>query len=449
MAKIHKYIDLSNLPRTGNKINWKNSIGCKVYFEYKSENGYVIIHDYDSVKRIISYNYKNKEYNQSLSGFTQVQFNNIVDDKSLNGDFRFNIGCVIKDNQRDMIIINQEKKGYRKYYTYKCNKDGYIGSIYEYDLINGVKCSCCDGKSVVKGVNDIATTNPEILKYLENIEDGFKYSKGSGRFVNFKCPDCGDIKSMRVVDLCKNGFSCNKCGDNISYPNKLMYNILQQLNIEFQSEYSPEWIKPKRFDFYIPSKNLIIEMDGYFHTNIHQLGKRTLEQHIEDDVIKDTECENHGIKIIRIDCDYNKKRYRLKYIKNSILNSELKNFINLDQVDWLECDKYSLINKTKEFCEFYEENKFNKTIGEMCEIFKIGRDTGTKYLQRGSKHNWCKYIPREKRVKVVELNEEFPSVNNCCNELSRRFDVNFSVASVLRRLKDSKEYKGFHFEYVS
>ena len=40
--------------------------------------------------------------------------------------------------------------------------------IDEFHLLNRKQgCSCCSGKTVVKGINDIATTNPEIIKYLK------------------------------------------------------------------------------------------------------------------------------------------------------------------------------------------------------------------------------------------------------------------------------------------
>ena len=44
-----------------------------------------------------------------------------------------------------------------------------------------------------------------------------------------------------------------------------MTNFLIQLDIDFISEYSPDWIDLKRYDFYIPSHSMIIETDGLQH----------------------------------------------------------------------------------------------------------------------------------------------------------------------------------------
>ena len=51
-------------------------------------------------------------------------------------------------------------------------------------VTKGKKCAVCDGRQVQRGINDIATTHPSFTTpnldaYLENPEDGFKYSRGS------------------------------------------------------------------------------------------------------------------------------------------------------------------------------------------------------------------------------------------------------------------------------
>ena len=119
---------------------------------------------------------------------------------------------------------------------------------------------------------------------MVNKEDAYKYTKCSNKKVYVKCPDCGSIKKdkVRINDLYRYGFSCKKCGDNISYPNKFMYNILDQLNIDFIPEYSPEWLGRKRFDFYIPSLSLIIEMDGGLGHGKRELRKENNSLEIDE-----------------------------------------------------------------------------------------------------------------------------------------------------------------------
>lgn len=41
-----------------------------------------------------------------------------------------------------------------------------------------------------------------------------------------------------------------------------MHSILSQLSIEYISEFNDIWCENRKYDFYIPSLNTIIEMNG-------------------------------------------------------------------------------------------------------------------------------------------------------------------------------------------
>ena len=56
-----------------------------------------------------------------------------------------------------------------------------------------IGCGCCNGKVVVKGINDMWTTNPELAKLLVNPDDGYKYTSTSGKKVDWRCPICNTI----------------------------------------------------------------------------------------------------------------------------------------------------------------------------------------------------------------------------------------------------------------
>ena len=83
-----------------------------------------------------------------------------------------------------------------------------------------------------------------------------------------------------------------------------MLNLLEQLNLEFETEYCPQWIDKSKYDFYIPSKNLIIEMDGAFHYKDNKMSGQTKEKSKKIDNRKDELANKHGLKVIRIDCNY-------------------------------------------------------------------------------------------------------------------------------------------------
>ena len=85
-----------------------------------------------------------------------------------------------------------------------------------YHLKEDTGCSICTNQNVVKGINDISTTHKQYLKYFKDIEDAYLYSYGSTKEIIVKCPDCGNLRQMKINDLIRKGFSCPKCGDGIS-----------------------------------------------------------------------------------------------------------------------------------------------------------------------------------------------------------------------------------------
>ena len=104
MAKKHRIIKLDNLPMKGKLIDWKNSIGYNVYFEYEDVKGYVKIIDYkDSYLKIKFYN---NEIEIFTGAFLNVSFGKLLNKQT--GNFKINIGDKFKDDKRDIEIIDRE-----------------------------------------------------------------------------------------------------------------------------------------------------------------------------------------------------------------------------------------------------------------------------------------------------------------------------------------------------
>lgn len=222
----------------------------------------------------------------------------------------------------------------------KCDKDSthgdYIVSCANFN--KGRRCPICAGKKVVKGINDIGTTHKELIPYFLNENDAYMHSNGSGKKCLFKCLECGHVKQITIHSFIKHGFSCPVCNDGISYPNKFMANLLKQINIKFESEYSPDWISPKRYDFYLPEYKIIIEMDGKFHFEHNDLSNQTNEELKSIDDFKDDVALKNGIYVIRVDCNY-KHNNRMEYIVNSIKNSNLVQIFDLKDFDYDICNE--------------------------------------------------------------------------------------------------------------
>ena len=187
----------------------------------------------------------------------------------------------------------------------------------------------------------------------------------------------------------KKSISCI-CNDGISYPEKFIISLLNQLEIEYQHD--NYWIENKRYDFYLPNYNIIIECHGEQHYRDKTGLKTTLKEQIENDEYKKQLALNNNInEYIVIDCRYSE----LDWIKDNILKSKLSKIFNLSNINWIQCEEFALSNKVKEICDYWrfhnEINKEDLSIIDISKIFNLGRATIYKYLKQGTKLDWCNY----------------------------------------------------------
>ena len=442
-------------------IDWDASVGYKVKFIYDNIEDEIEIGKKIDINKIFIY-YKDKPYEINKSDLRKCKLGRVLGKNT--SDFLYDIGSELKNNKRDLTIIDREyRKDKRnqnhKYYKYHCNKCGYEGWLIEYNIKNNYGCSCCAGKVVVKGINDVATTDPWMMKYFVNEQDAFNYTSKSRRKVYLKCPDCGYSKYMPLSRLHAQGFGCQQCSDGISYPNKFMFNLLTQLDIEFISEYSPEWSDNKRYDFYIPSMNLIIEMDGGLGHGKVKIGERDADKTRNIDKMKDEMAKINGLNIIRINCDYKAMNDRHTFIKSSILHSDLSNWLNLNYINWNEIETYCLSSMIKRVCDFRMSNT-ELTIKEVAKEFKLACSTISCYCKIGEKLGWYKYQGYKKRDngngKPVDIYYEnnyigrYKSITYIVNNSKDILGINI-YRKAIRDVCNGKtnNYKGYVFKFVS
>lgn len=300
------------------------------------------------------------------------------------------------------------------------------------------KCDSCfpNNLAVVVGINDMWTTNPDLAKLLVNSEDGYKYSYGSEKRVDFKCPDCGNIiKDKSIKKINDRGLSCPICADGISYPQKLVANVLKELNINFDTEQFFDWcifkLKNKdyrgRYDFVfkLDNQNYIVEADGGLGhgKKLHYKSNKTHEDNIYIDRMKDVLAKENNYEMIRINCEPSD----LDFIKNNILNSKLNNLFDLSSVDWEICHKNSLKSKVIEACDLW--NSGIKSTTKICKILKLHSSTIISYLKKCAEIGLCDYVPKPgissrksimKKVKCINTNEIFNSIK----EASLQYNIN-------------------------
>lgn len=487
--KKERKIFLDHLPRGNgygvnkNQINWKESIGYTINFIYDNINGSLKIIDYirENNKSYLIIKYDNVEFKIHTNDFKSCGLGKIL--KKYTKDFKIEIGTRFKDDKRDITITDREYKKDKnknniKWYKYTCNKCGWTeGWKREPDVFAGYGCTCCCGTTSVLGINTIWDTDKWMMPIINDDEFCKTHTSNCMDKIFPTCPDCGrkSKKAISINNLYKHKKISCYCQDGFSYPNKFAYDLLIKLNINFESEKYFDWckytyknkIKRGYYDFYfiLNNKKYIIEMDGGFHSKDNKMNGITKEESQYIDNEKDKLAKEHGIEVIRINCDYSSVENRFEYIKQNILNSKINQLFNLSEINWLEIEKFALNNLVEIACKYKNDypNLTTKEIGKLMGGYNAS--VIVSWLKRGN-GIWCNYDAKEEHKKSCSKNGKslgkqveifkdgislgiFPS----CAEIGRKSEELFGIKLAFGGVSavcigKKPQYKGFTFKYV-
>lgn len=313
------------------------------------------------------------------------------------------------------------------------------------------KCARCDSeRKLLVGLTDFATTHPQYAKLFKNQDEAKTISYGSGRKVDMICPICHNEKKISPSHLIRRGFSCPKCGDGVSYPNKFMYNLLKKLKIDFDSEVSFDWSENKRYDFVV--KNVIIEMDGGFHKGSNF---KSYSECKEIDDLKDKLAINNGYKLIRIEC-YTSE---FEYIKNNILHSELSKILDLKNIEWEELE-IEVINSNlvRDASEVFNKYKGIENLTFMAKLMNTSQQTLYKLLKQSSKIGLTDYDSKKSKRGEYTPDRGIHIRKQCiCLETKKVYESclvaenehKFNKDSVARVCRGERlTVGGLHFDFV-
>lgn len=491
MAKNYKQeINLSNLSRwkegknKGN-INWTKSIDKIVSFKYDNIEGFLKIIRYNSKNQELIILYNDKEFKIKTTSFINCQIGRMIG--KITKEFKYKIGTRFQDNKRDITITNTEyrkdKNGIdRKWYKYKCNVCGWTeGWIIEGHIDEGNGCGCCANRVPVLGINTIWDTDHWMIPIINDDEFCKTHTHSCSDSIYPTCPDCGRIKSNKMsinTIYGRHGTPC-VCSDNFSYPEKIMFNVLEQVKIKFEYHKTFEWSKniqvenpklcgSKEYDFYFEYNNeqYIIETHGSQHYEKNKFstmkGAKTLEEEQLNDKIKKELALSNSIKeenYIVVDC----RNTYMKWIKEHIIESNLKKLFDLNNINWNTCLEFTSSNLVKVACE-YKRNNDELFSGDISKIMNINQYTVIRYLKIGNKLTWCNYDAVEekirnnkratlfhgKKIKCIELNKNFNSLRECSRYFKENLEIQLfgnCIGMVCNNKLES--YKGYHFYFIN
>lgn len=393
-----------------NTIDWESSVGCTVEFQCKDYHGYyTIIRKYSKEDNTIKINKKScGKYSLFEIFFNDDKENIFIVDRrilrSINFEYRlgiysfdylYDIGDVIKDKylvlDRTRKIFYKKDKHPVRTYVLKCIKDNHIFEIPEYMIKKQDElCPLCSSNVLVSGINDIATLKPELIKFLVDKNDAYKYMANTNQKLNFVCDICGEKfkSSPRSFPI---SLPCG-CYSAKSYPNRFIIELFKQLNIEFIEELRKchfGWCGKYRYDLFFEynDKKYIVEMDGGFH-------KKPEVKKIDN--IKDKLANDNNVEVIRIDCDYKSHNKRFEYIKNNVINSKLSEIFNFENIDWISINVKILTNNDSK--EVWKLKKLGFTNKQISNILNINVSTVSRYIKNGIEIGELKKSSKEDNI---------------------------------------------------
>ena len=167
-----KSIDLTSIPKKGQFYDWMRSVGCICHIIWDGvELDFMIIDVYRKNRatylKIISNHRNAKEvYDIDARNFAENRFHNIIKNNI------YDVGDIINGKMLVEDVFTDDSNEGRLTYKIRCTSCGRTFKRRTDSFEKGKKlCQCCDRNHVVKkGINDIATKRPDLVKYFCNKE---------------------------------------------------------------------------------------------------------------------------------------------------------------------------------------------------------------------------------------------------------------------------------------
>ena len=302
----------------------------------------------------------------------------------IHGDFKvkpnhhlsFNVGCQIcsgsRSNTKDFIskavLVHGDAYDYSKtVYTDSCTnliiKHKECGTVFEQRPTVHLRGGGCPVLAKNNTINGIRSTRESFIEKAYDVH-GSRYTYDNVVYNNNKthvlitCKKHGDYRTRPDNHL--HGSGCPRC--NLSKGEETISKLLDSLGIEYYREYRIPPYK-YRYDFYVPSINMLIEYHGRQHYEVIEPwgGAKGLEERKVSDERKVNIARNSGYKL-----------YAVSYLKHAKLNRYITKMLRTEARYWLrDSGDYTL--PYKDFLEVYRAFDLRKNIKPRDLIKEVTR----------------------------------------------------------------------------
>ncbi len=159
---------------------------------------------------------------------------------------------------------------------------------------NGSGCPFCSGRKPIVGINDLPTTNPELIEEWDKTRnstiDLHSVMRNSHKKVWWVCSVCGNEWQAYISDRSR-GNGCPACtfANRTSEPEQVLFYYVKKAFPNAINSFHAKWLsRSSEIDIYIPSLHLGIEYDG-----------ERWHRDPTKDIAKNKMAFEHGIQIVR------------------------------------------------------------------------------------------------------------------------------------------------------
>lgn len=346
-------------------------------------------------------------------------------------EYKYQIGEVVNETLR---IVRQttlpngryKRKAYEVQSLVYYDAPTYISS--ESHLKRGDKCAYLRGRRVYEG-NSLYSI--EYLRpYIVDVEESKTVTPKSNIRTTFKCPQCNYKKTMKINTLFEQGISCPKCSKGTSYPELFMMAYLEVKGIEYEYQKVFDDLSNRRFDFYLPKENIVIETHGLQHYK-EVYGHMDYQKIKYSDTHKRNYCKNNNILYVEIDA----RRSMYSHISNSINESCLPNISKRESKIILN----NIENKRRyNFKYIITKYKEGKSLIYIAQNLNTSPKT-IKNILLSLNYNIDSDRSKKRKVRCITTNEVFNSIL----EASKHYTIK-SPSKIGDVCRGKKTYTGKH-----
>lgn len=309
---IYKMLDLSEVPKKkygGRVVNsWQECKSSTIIYTEDSDK-YLFTVTFKSRDKhgqnILNATYNKKEVEIRASSITSMKLGKVIKNHGLHsykvGSYK-NRCKVLKQIRITNKSNGHKEKGYLMY----CPEARDTFRVTESNLKQGKGSPYIAGKKFLK--KNTFLSRSDLLPYIVKEEDKRK-NLYSNKKILTQCDNCKHKQLKYCQTLAKYGFNCSICSKGISYPERFVGNYLKAFNIIFETQKRFQELQNRRFDFYLPEHNIVIETHGMQHySSSFNFGSNKKEKELNFkeqqrvDSIKKSYCEKNNLKIVEIDC---------------------------------------------------------------------------------------------------------------------------------------------------